>query len=120
LANDDELKSQNREKSFDLIEIESENETETSKEVAVQSDQTLDISSKSKIQTQTSEETIQTENDYDYQLAEQIQRSISGDLAIENHVTHLNEETDRLLKEKRNIDRLTGSIEKYILDDAKV
>jgi hypothetical protein len=101
-----------------LIEIASENETESPKQAAVQVEQTFEVSSQSTSQAQVNEEIIHAENE-DYRLAEQIQRTMS-ESEIDNCVAHLNEETDRLLKEKRNVDRLTGSIEKYILDDAKV
>lgn len=121
LVNNEELKSQNRDKTVDLIEIESENETESPKQVEQPVEVVTSQSTSQQAQVneeQVYEEIIQTEN-VDYRLAEQIQRTIS-DTEIENCVAHLNEETDRLLREKRNIDRLTGSIEKYILDDAKV
>jgi hypothetical protein len=127
LANDEELKSQSMNKTLDLIEIESENEQDSLDQLdqtdqpAAETEQTMRpiIPSRPIIQdAQASEEMIQVEIG-DYNLTEQRQRSIS-DSEIENCVANLNEETDRLIREKRNIDRLTGTIEKCILDDAKV
>ncbi len=51
---------------------------------------------------------------------EEVARALANEIDLDEYNSLLAQETNRLVREKQNFDRLSNSIEQYVIEDAKV